>query len=139
MRVLAEKDGKLYGAITIETPGDLVSPFPGTLFPCMIWDHEGHFTELERSQVANKLLEAGCQYAVCGGMNCEAWHDTIDIAFFRRHGEEPETVQDAAFVMTTWHKDESPDEVAFFFVVNTNFDGHDFSRFLVLHVGDGPS
>ena len=33
--------------------------------------------------------------------------------------------------------DESPDDVAFFFVLNTNFNEHDFKRFLVLHVGDG--
>lgn len=39
--------------------------------------------------------------------------------------------------MTTWHADESPDDVAFFFVLNRNFNEHDFKRFLVLHVGDG--
>jgi hypothetical protein len=44
---------------------------------------------------------------------------------------------DAAHVMTTWHADESPDDVAFFFVLNTNFNEHDLKRFLVLHVGDG--
>lgn len=37
----------------------------------------------------------------------------------------------------TRHADESPDDVAFFFVLNTNFNEHDFKRFLVLHVGDG--
>jgi len=44
---------------------------------------------------------------------------------------------DAAHVMTTWHANESPDDVAFFFVLNTNFNEHDLKRFLVLHVGDG--
>jgi hypothetical protein len=44
---------------------------------------------------------------------------------------------DAAHVMTTWHADESPDDVAFFFVLNTNFNEHDLKCFLVLHVGDG--
>ena len=39
--------------------------------------------------------------------------------------------------MTTWHEDENPDDVAFFFVLNTNFDDHDFDRYLVVHVGDG--
>jgi len=39
--------------------------------------------------------------------------------------------------MTTWHADESPDDLAFFFVLNTNFNEPDFKRLLVLHVGDG--
>jgi hypothetical protein len=35
----------------------------------------------------------------------------------------------------TRHADESPDDAAFFFVLNTSVNEHDFKRFLVLHVG----
>ena len=41
--------------------------------------------------------------------------------------------------MTTWHTGETADEVAFFFALNTNFDNHEFTRYLVLHVGTGPA
>ena len=54
------------------------------------------------------------------------------------HLEDTQDVQDAAHVMTTWHTGEPPDEVAFFFVCNTNFDDHDFKRYLVIHIGSGP-
>ena len=106
------------------------------MFPCLIWDHEGRFTDSERREVATALLEAGCRYAVCGGENCEAWHDTVDMAFEKLHLNDPEHVRDAEHVMTTWHDRESPDDVALFFVFNTNFDTHDFASFLVLHVGN---
>ena len=49
----------------------------------------------------------------------------------------PGRYDEADHVMTTSHSDESPDDVAFFFVYNTNFDDHDFVRYLVLHIGVG--
>jgi hypothetical protein len=137
MNVLAEAEAKIYAAIAIDDPGDFVSPFPGTLFPCMIWDHEGCFTEAQRALVAKGLLQAGCRYVVCGGQNCEAWHDAVDIEFVRQHVDDSDEARETVHVMTSWHADEGPDDVAFFFVLNTNFDDHDFMRYLVLHVGRG--
>lgn len=43
MKVLAENQGKTYGAIAVDAPGNVVSPFAGNLFPCIIWDHDGSF------------------------------------------------------------------------------------------------
>jgi hypothetical protein len=99
--------------------------------------HSERFTAAQRSEVANRSLQAGCRYAVCGGQSCEPWHDAVDEEFVRQHSDVPDESADAAHVMTTWHADESPDHVAFFFLLNTNFTEHDFKRFLVLHVGDG--
>lgn len=136
MDVLAEKEGKIYRAVAIDAPNDFISPFSGLLFPCLIWDHDGGFSEAQREVVANRLLQAGCRYVVCGGQNCEAWHYAVDIEFVRQHSDDSEEVLEAVHVMSSWHTGESPDDVAFFFVLNTNFDYHDFVRFLVLHVGD---
>ena len=139
MYVLAENDDKIYTAATIDGSGAFVDPFPGSLFPCLIWDHEGRFTEPARSAIARALLDAGCRYAVCGGNNCEAWHDAVDAAFVNAHLDDPDDLRESMHVMTTWHDGETPDDVAFFFVLNTNFDEHDFRRYLVLHVGTGPA
>ena len=137
MKVLAENRGKVYCAIAIDRPSDVVSPFPGIVFPCMIWDHEGGFGEVQRTEVAKRLLEANCRYVVCGGLNSEEWHNVVDMEFVRQHLNDPVDTLDAVHVMTTGHEGESPDDVAFFFVLNTNFDEHNFERYLVLHVGDG--
>ncbi|MDP3208910.1 MAG: hypothetical protein Q8M65_07160 [Rhodoglobus sp.] len=137
MRVLVEQGGKTYVAMAVDAAGDFVSPFPGTLFPCMIWDHDGRFTEAQRTEVARQLLQAGCRYAVCGGQNCDAWHASVDVEFVRQRVDDPDEAFDDVHVMTTSHAYESPDDVAFFFVSNTNFGDHDFERYLLLHVGEG--
>jgi hypothetical protein len=137
MDIIAENDGRIYVRANVDRPSDFTSPFPGHLFPCLLWDHEGHFTEPARSNLAQVLLEAGCRYVVCGGQNCQAWHDAIELEFVKAHLDDSENVWESAHVMTTWHEGESPDEAAFFFVMNTNFDFHDFNRYLVLHIGAG--
>ena len=136
MDVLAEHEGKIFAVLAIDAPGELISPFSGDMFPCLIWDHDGRFTGAQRSETASRLLLAGCRYAVCGGRNCAAWHDAFDEEFLAQHVDGSHEARDAAHVMTTLHDDETPDDVAFFFVMNTNFDDHDFERYLVLHVGD---
>lgn len=42
-------------------------------------------------------------------------------------------------MMTSWHSGEVIEDVAFFFVNNTNYDEHDFRDFLVLQIGDDPA
>ena len=37
--------------------------------------------------------------------------------------------------MTTWHDDETVNDIMFFGLNNTNFDDHDFKRYLVLFIG----
>jgi len=133
MDVLAETQGRIYGAITIAGPEDFSSPFPGALFPCLIWDHDGRFNDAERSAVARALLLAGCRYAVCGGKHSDAWEDAVDWEFVAQH---PGRWRDEELVMTTSHKGERPDDVAFHLVRLTNCL-HDLQLYLILHVGTG--
>lgn len=37
--------------------------------------------------------------------------------------------------MSTWHTSEPPLEVTWLFVMNMNFDAHDFSHFLLVELG----
>ena len=138
MDVLAENEGKVYARATINRRDAFTSPFSGALFPCLIWDHDGHLTDAERSAIAKALLAAGCRYAVCDGRNCAGWHDAVDAEFVKAHIDDPKVVWESAHVMTTWHDGESPDDDAFFFVLNTAFDDYDFKLYLVLHIGTGP-
>ncbi|MEW5882809.1 MAG: hypothetical protein AB1725_01110 [Armatimonadota bacterium] len=103
----------------------------------MIWDHDGHFTDAQRSEVAERLIQGGCKYAICGGQNCEAWHDAVDEQIVGRQVDDADPTNDALDVMTTWHDGQTPDDVAFFFVTCTDFGYYDFKHYLVLHVGDG--
>ena|SRR5689334_23075708 len=127
MYLLADHDGKRYRAVAIDRPADFKSPYSDGFFPCLIWDHDGRLSASDRSELAKSLLNAGCRYAVCAGQHCSEWHDVIDLEFVERHQDDPDDVQQAEHVMTSWHAGEEPDAVAFFFVLLTNFDHHDFN------------
>jgi hypothetical protein len=135
--VLAEKDGKIYARATLDKH-NVVCPFQDTAFACLIWDHDGRSSDAVRSAAAKSLLEAGCRYAVCAGINSEAWHDTVDAEGVMAQLHGGGDARKPTLVMTTWHDGEQPDDVAHFFVLNTDFDEVDFTRYLVLHVGIGP-
>jgi len=88
----------------------------------------------EISALIRALYISGCRYVVAGGVNCERWHDIADEEFVPQFPSQTE--QDKNFVMTSWHEGESPEDVAFFFVNTTNFDRHNFKRFVVLQFGE---
>ena len=132
MEVLAEVAGRTYGSVAVSAPADFTSPFNAP-FACLIWEHGAASTEDERAAFADRLLAAGCSYAVCGGANCEAWHDAVDEAVVARMVADG--ADEPAHVMTTWHDGEGPDDVASFFVLNTDFGEHKFQQYLVVHVG----
>jgi len=120
----------------IAEPHDLVIPFEET-FPVLVWNCLADYPVAKQSQIFEELFHRGCRYVVAGGNNCEQWHDVADEQFLEQF--QSETEQDANFVMTSWHTDESEDDVAFFFMLNTSFGDHSFSKYLVLQVGEDPS
>ncbi len=124
--------GREFYHLALERPGPFTLPFAPGPYPSLIWDHGGNWTDPEREAFVSALLLTDCRYAVCGGSECERWHDDIDLLFVR---DVPEAESDARFMMTTWHTDEAALEVAWFFAWNTNFEQHDFRRFLVLELG----
>ena len=125
-------DGKReFFSIRLARPTAFETPFSES-YPCLLWDHSGEWSVAERSTLIASLLRTDCRYAVCGGISCEKWHDEIDLAFITTI---PEAEQDARFMMTSWHTDKPPLEVAWFFAWNTDFDEHEFQRFLVIELG----
>ena len=133
MELILERDGREYWLQVIDQGSEFRPPFAGAPYPVLVWDTRGGRTDRELEQLASKLVASNVRYGVCGGQECERWHDALDWAFLEQHLEAEE--YDARFVMTSWHTGEPPDEVAFFLLANTNFDAHDFRRFLVLQVG----
>jgi len=111
---------------------------PDSSFAALIWDHDGASNQAGMEQAIDRLLDAGCRYLVCGGRKCETWHDLADAIFGIRTLDFSEAASDAIFLMTTWHTDESVDDVANFFVLNTSIDGNRPGNFLVVNVGRDP-
>ena len=132
---ILESDGRTFGYLHITGPGEFNSPFGTQPFACLVWDADSGLNAGDRQRLANAVIGANSRYVVCGGSQCEAWHDAMDQAFLELdlQGEEYEE----RFVMTTWHTDEDEDEVATFFIHCTPSDEEPFTKYLVLQVGGG--
>jgi hypothetical protein len=118
----------------MEPDEELGSPFDGA-YPALVWATRPT-SAAQKRRLAEALIATGCRYVVCGGVECPAWEHAADLAYIQQ--DLPEPIADERFVMTTSHRGEPEGEVAFFFANNTNFDAHDFTRYLVLLIGDDP-
>lgn len=122
-------DGHRTFFLRVLTPDERLGiPFGGAPYPAMVWSM-GLTTATQKHQLCADLIGTGCRYLVCGGVECRAWEDAAD--------EERDLAESVGldFVMTTSHRGEPEDEVAFFFVHLTNSDQHEFTRYLIVLVG----
>ncbi len=133
METILDEHGEFYGLVSGPDASSVTLPADWPSFVCLIWDSAGTYSAHARLTLSRKLIAAGCRYAVCGGLECEAWHDSVDGAYAELGRDFEET--DNRFVMTTWHRDEWPNAVAFFFVNCTDYEDNRFSDHLLLHLG----
>ena len=84
-------------------------------FAMLLWCKRAGVAREEMRAFWRSRLEEGCRYAVCGGRDCEAWHDEADAAYLELYGTDVD-VADPRFTITTWHTGESPKRVLFYFV-----------------------
>lgn len=141
MRLLAEHEGSRVFVHTVGTPNVPALPFGGAGFPCLVWHHGEPWRQEDMLDFARGLIRGGCRYAVCVGPRYEGldWETAFDMAWVEDYLDVPQAARDANFLMTSQHDGESVDDVAFWFILNTCFDCHDFQDFLLLHMGTGPN
>ena len=88
--------------------------------PCVVlltaWSLEGASLEFWGGLI-RLFLERGCTYFVCAGEYSEALHDAID-DFLYQHDDEF-GVEKSKDIVTTYHADESVEDVVNFFVYST--------------------
>lgn len=115
----------------------LATPFGDEAYVALLWAADATFSEVARMKVVHALVDSGCRYIVCGGTNCERWHDEADLASVSLSTQSDSSRSEMPVVMTSWHDGESIEEVVSFAANCTNSDNHDFKNFLVLIVGEG--
>lgn len=108
------------------------SPFNHEEFACLLVVNDNNIGNETQNYISDKLINYGCKYAVCTGHNCSTWDDSIDWSYLAKHNFEP---NDDDLVMTTWHENDSVDDIVFFFMKNTNFDNHYLKNYLILFIG----
>ncbi|MBY0567681.1 MAG: hypothetical protein K2P70_10225 [Hyphomonadaceae bacterium] len=86
-----------------------------------------------RNLVSDWLVASGCLYTVAWGDECSAWDDSVDEAARALHGDD---YDDDKFVMTTWHENESIDEVFWFAGICAFHPTIDLNRIVLIDITD---
>lgn len=122
--------------LQIERPYNFSSPFKGEEYAALIYIADENISNEEQESLSNQIVTSGCRYAVCTGYNSSNWDNSIDMADIKRNGGE---VLDENLVLTTWHDNESLEDIVFFFLNNTSFGNFIANRLIVLLVGGNES
>jgi hypothetical protein len=89
-------------------------------------------TDEWRSRVSDWLVASGCSYMMAYGRSCSAWDDSVDEANCERF--DFAEIPAERFVMTTWHEDESLEEVFWFCKNSARHPAIEIPRTLLLHI-----
>ncbi|MEH6415781.1 DUF7684 family protein [Pseudomonas sp. CGJS7] len=90
-----------------------------------------------QSSVSDWLVHSGCLYMMAWGADCSAWDDAVDWAILQvfDYGDIP----DDQFVMTTWHTDETLDEVFRFAESSSAHPTIELDETLLVHIANEAS
>jgi len=89
-----------------------------------------------QSSICEWLVGKACLYAMAWGIDASAWDDAMDMANLACFGSGD--VPPHAFVMTTWHDEESLSEVFDFAIRCASHPEEPLDELLVLHVAEHP-
>ena len=83
-------------------------------------------------QTSRWLVNSGCFYMMAWGKDCSSWDDSVDFASAEINNYEE--IPDESLVMTTWHKNDSIEEVIWF-ANHCAFHGDvEIEHSLILHI-----
>ena len=96
---------------TIRDGGEFSLPFVDKPYALLLVINRADIGAVEQEQLSDKIVASGCRYALCFGHECGTWDDSIDHSFVCSDPNfDP---PDSRFVMTTWHENETIDDVVF--------------------------
>jgi hypothetical protein len=114
----------------VDSSARLVSPPGGSTFALMLVAFK-RASDVEMHRVARALIDQGCRYAVCAGVDSEAWETAFDEADLETN---PQCNPDR-LVTTTSHAAKPLEDVAAFVFSCTAVDGYEPTRFVVASIG----
>jgi hypothetical protein len=90
-----------------------------------------------RWQAAGELVSKGCAFMMAWGFDATLWDDDVDVANLERFAFQ---IPDDCHVMTTWHSDDTLEEIFNFSKNRARFDMNDtpINECLILHIAPAP-
>ena len=84
---------------------------------------EGTYSPEWQDEVSRWLIDSGCRYMLAWGPDCSSWDDSVDYASIIKH--LPDGAPDNQFVMTTWHENQTLEDVFWQAQFNAQFSYDD--------------
>ena len=85
-----------------------------------------------QAAVSDWLVQSGCLYTMAWGVNSSSWDDSVDMANMEQF--DFKEIPEDRFVMTTWHEDETLNEVFWFCKNNAFHSTVNLENTLLLHI-----
>ena len=97
---------------------------------------EGTYSPEWQNQVSRWLVDSGCSYMLAWGPDCSSWDDSVDYASIVKH--LPDETPDHEFAMTTWHEDQTLEDVFWQAQFNArySYDDVELANTLIVHISD---
>lgn len=91
-------------------------------------------SEIWRNHISEWLVRSGCLYFIAWGVDCEAWHDSVDWAVLETHNFND--IPDDKFVMTTWHDKEPLSEALWLLGNCASHPDVELDKTIILHLAE---
>ena len=131
MLATLQRAGFRFAFVQIRSPAEELPFALRAPFGCLLWDDRKTSNRDDRQLLTRTLLSLGCATLACGGTDCEAWHDAAD----EELAEISALDASERFVMTTWHTDETPEQVARYFADQAVIDDRAVRENIVVYLG----
>ena len=135
MERVLDAHGRTVSAAHVVRPFSIESPFGGLDFTLLLDVRDPAVTSDERNALSDRIVAIGCRLAAIRGFECSAWDDSIDWANLEQFGFA--RIPPDRFVRTSWHTDESLEEVVDFVAQCGYANAVTPTRFLVVGLGGG--
>jgi len=85
-----------------------------------------------QNAVSGWIVNSGCLYMMAWGRECSSWDDTVDVANLEQF--DFGDVSDEHLVMTTWHENDTLEDVFFFCLCCAEHPVTALSAVTILHI-----
>lgn len=85
-----------------------------------------------QNKISDWLVVSDCKYMMAWGLECSSWDDSVDWACIAQHEQAGFTKEQC--VTTTWHKNETLNEVFFYAKHVANHEAFQLDNLLVIHI-----
>ena len=89
-----------------------------------------------RHEVSEWLVETGCLYMMAWGKDCSLWDDAVDVVNLEAY--DWKDIPDDKSIMTTWHDDESLEDVLWFATHSATHNSVPLNHLIILDITENP-